>query len=57
MNNGYQKLVWVREDDGGIYACFADDLEDGSLDNLLLFNIEEQSRCLDIRKIVGSKHR
>ena len=54
MTNGYQKLVWVREDDGGIYACFADDLEDGSLENLLLFNIEEQSRCLDIRKIVGS---
>lgn len=57
MHNSYQNLVWVREDDGRIYACFADDLEEGSLDNLLLYNIEEHSRCIDIRKLVGSKHR
>ena len=57
MNIGIQKIIWVRENDGGLYACFADDLEEGGLDNLLLFSIEEQSRCLDIKKLVGLKHR
>ena len=56
MQNGYHSFVWINEDDT-IYACFAEDLDEGSLDNLLLFNIEEQSRCLDIRRLFETTHR
>jgi hypothetical protein len=57
MKNGYQALIWVRDDNDGIYACFADDIEESQLDNLLFFNPEEQSRCLDLKSVVENRHR
>ena len=44
----YQKMVWVRDDEGGEYVCYAKDLKnpDRVSDN-------EKKHCLDSSLVMG----
>ena len=44
----YQKMVWVRDDKGGEYVCYAKDLE--SPDHV---SDAEKAHCLDTSLVMG----
>ena len=44
----YQKMVWVRDDKGGEYVCYANDLE--SADHV---SENEKEHCLDTSQVLG----
>ena len=44
----YQKMVWVRDDKGGEYVCYASDLE--SADHV---SENEKEQCLDTSQVLG----
>ena len=44
----YQRMVWVKDDDGKEFACYADDVS--SRDHL---SEEEKAKCLDTSLVMG----
>ena len=48
ISEEYQKMVWVRDDKGGEYVCYAEDLE--SPDHV---SEDEKMNCLDSSKVLG----
>ncbi len=44
----YQKMVWVKDDKGGEYVCYHNDLQ--SPDQV---TEEEKQKCLDTSQIAG----
>jgi hypothetical protein len=49
ISEEYQNMVWVRDDNGAEYVCYAKDLE--SQDRVT--EIEKQS-CLDASQVLGT---
>lgn len=48
ISEEYQKMVWVKDENGKEYACYEKDLkEKNSLSE------EEKARCLDTSQVVG----
>ena len=45
----YQKLVFVRDDNGGEYACYAKDLSDRNH-----VHENEKENCIDTNLILGA---
>ena len=45
----YQKMVWVRDEHGVEYVCYAKDLK-----NDAQISDEEKERCLDTSAVVGT---
>ncbi len=48
ISEEYQKMVWVRDDEGGEYVCYAEDLE--SADRV---SKDEKINCLDSSQVLG----
>ena len=48
ISKEYQKMVWVRDDKGGEYVCYAKDLE--SPDHV---SDAEKGHCLDTSLVMG----
>jgi len=55
MQSGYESIIWIDDMDGRRFACFAEGLGENQLDNELVFNVEEFSRCLDVDELVGQR--
>ena len=49
ISEEYQNMVWVRDDKGGEYVCYANDLESP---NYVAEN--EKEHCLDTSLVLGS---
>lgn len=48
ISEEYQKMVWVRDDDGGEYVCYAKDLK-----NPDHVSEHEKEHCLDTSLVMG----
>jgi hypothetical protein len=48
ISEEYQKMVWVRDDNGGEYVCYADDLK-----NQDHVSENEKENCLDTSLVMG----
>jgi hypothetical protein len=44
----YQRMVWVRDQEGGEYVCYAKDLE-----NQNSVSEEEKEKCVDSGTVLG----
>lgn len=51
ISREYQKMVWVRDNDGKEFACYRDDVE--NLDHHKGLSREQRERCLDTSLIAG----
>ena len=49
ISEEYQNMVWVRDDNGGEYVCYAKDLE--SQDHV---SENEKEHCLDASLVMGA---
>jgi len=49
ISEEYQNMVWVRDDNGGEYVCYAKDLE--SPDHV---SENEKEHCLDTSLVMGA---
>jgi len=48
ISEEYNKMVWVRDDNGGEYVCYSNDLEDhGHVSE------KEKEKCLDTSQVLG----
>lgn len=50
ISSEYKKIVWVRDEEGKEYACYAGDLKNGSGNGL---SQEEKRNCLDTSQVLG----
>ena len=48
ISKEYNKMVWVRDDKGGEYVCYAKDLK--SSDRV---SEDEKAHCLDSSQVLG----
>lgn len=48
ISKEYQKMVWVRDDKGGEFVCYADDLK-----NSQHVSEAEKEKCLDTSLVMG----
>ena len=48
ISKEYQSMVWVKDETGKEFACYASDVKD--VNNI---NDEEKSHCLDLSQVVG----
>lgn len=48
ISKEYQKMVWVRDDKGGEFVCYADDLK-----NSQHVSESEKEKCLDTSLVMG----
>ncbi len=48
ISEEYTKMVWVRDDNGGEYVCYANDLE--TPDHV---TEEEKEHCVDTSQVLG----
>ena len=48
ISNEYQRMVWVNDDNGGEYVCYAKDLKDRNH-----VSEEEKELCLDTSLVMG----
>ena len=48
ISREYQRMVWVKDENGKEFACYAEDLR--SIDQL---TEEEKARCLDTSQVLG----
>lgn len=54
MKGGYESIVWIKDNNGKEYACYADDIKSNDAVKGLL-NETDRSRCLDVSEIVGTE--
>jgi len=52
ISREYQKMVFVNDNKGKQYACYAKDLE-GKLKRIGQLTEEEKKNCLDLSTVVG----
>jgi len=50
ISNEYNKMVWVRDENGKEYACYAGDLVNNGKSGL---SSEEKEKCLDTSQVLG----
>ena len=48
ISDEYQKMIWVRDDKGGEYVCYAKDLK-----NPEHITESEKEHCLDTSQVIG----
>jgi len=48
ISEEYNKMVWVRDDNGGEYVCYSKDLEDPHR-----VSEEEKKHCVDSSQVLG----
>ena len=48
ISKEYQRMVWVQDDNGKEFACYAEDLRDQNHDD-----DDEKGRCLDTSQVLG----
>lgn len=48
ISKEYQRMIWVRDESGKEFACYAEDVKD--VKNI---NDQEKSHCLDISQVIG----
>ncbi len=48
ISKEYNKMVWVRDEKGGEYVCYAKDLK-----NQDRVSEDEKARCLDSSQVLG----
>ena len=48
ISKEYQNMVWVRDDKGGEYVCYAQDLDSHSH-----ITETEKEKCLDSSQVLG----
>lgn len=48
ISEEYNRMVWVRDDNGGEYVCYANDLK-----NPDHVTEEEKERCVDTSQVLG----
>ena len=48
ISKEYQNMVFVRDDNGGEYVCYADDLKDQDY-----VSEQEKGKCLDTSQVLG----
>ena len=48
ISEAYKSMVWVRDDNGGEFVCYASDLN--SPDHV---SEDEKAKCLDTSQILG----
>ena len=49
ISQEYQNMVWVRDDKGGEYVCYANDLESPNH-----VSENEKEHCLDTSQVLGA---
>jgi hypothetical protein len=49
ISQEYQKMVWVRDEYGAEYVCYAEDLK-----NDAQLNDEEKKQCLNTNLVLGA---
>ncbi len=52
ISREYQKMVWVNDNQGKQYACYAEDLK-GNPERIGQLTEEEKKNCLDLSTVVG----
>lgn len=48
ISQEYNKMEWIRDENGKEYACYLDDVKDKNH-----LTEEEKKRCLDVSQILG----
>jgi len=48
ISKEYQRMVWVRDENGGEYVCYAEDLKDPNH-----VSDSEKKHCLDSSQVMG----
>jgi len=48
ISNEYQKMVWVRDENGGEYVCYQKDVKDPNH-----VSEDEKQQCLDSSEVLG----
>lgn len=48
ISKEYQRMVWVKDDSGKEYACYADDVK-----NDAHLSEDDKAKCLDTSQVVG----
>lgn len=48
ISEEYNKMVWVRDDKGGEFVCYANDLKDSNH-----VSEDEKEHCLDTSLVLG----
>jgi len=51
ISEEYKKMVWIKDNDGKEYACYAEDLK--SLKRKEDLTEEEREKCVDMNQILG----
>lgn len=57
MKSGFEELVWIRDRQDQLFACYADDIGEHNLELEAVFYGEEFSRCIHVNRITDSVHR
>ena len=57
MKTGFERIIWIRNGQDQLYACYADDIGEENLELNAAFYGEEFSRCIDVNRISDFKHR
>lgn len=52
--NGYESLVWIRDESGHEFYCDANEVRDDFVDGDRL-NEQERAACNDVNQIVGTE--
>ncbi len=52
--NGYESLVWIKNEDGREFYCAADAVRENFVDGQPL-NEDERAACTDVSLIVGTE--
>lgn len=52
--NGYESLVWIKNEDGREFCCEVGAVREGFVDGQPL-NEKEQAACMDVSLIVGTE--
>lgn len=51
---GYESMVWIRDKDGKVYACYIDALK-GNIKEKDELTEEEKANCMDVSEIIGTE--
>ena len=51
ISEEYKKMVWIKDNEGKEYACYAEDLK--SLKRKEDLTDEERENCLDMSQVLG----
>ncbi len=52
ISKEYQRMVWVQDENGKEFACYANDLQ-GEVNHDRALSAQERDNCLDVSQVLG----